>query len=311
MSARSRPVLTLLAVAGVPLALGSLAASTVADQSSVSHVSALPDAMEAAPTASDEALAGCDSAAGGEAADVEELVADAPPDRTIETPAPTRWRTSRGRQCRRYHGRFVCDGPRRVPVPEGPAAELAARIGLDDEERVGRLALNGPPPPEWVSAATGNVGAGMLWPVPDGRLWRGFGQHRVLIPRRGGRLRHGRRRRLHRGVDIGAPAGSPIRAVNDGLVVYSFNGMRGYGNAVVLLHPDETVTLYAHCQAAYVFAGQRVARGQVIAEVGHTGLAHGDHLHFEWRRNGRPQNPAHHFVGAPGEDERPAHSSLH
>jgi len=144
------------------------------------------------------------------------------------------------------------------------------------------------------------MGAGLLWPVPEGRLWRGFGMQREITPRRGrGRLRRGRRQRLHRGVDIGAPAGSLIRAVNDGLVLYSFNSMRGYGNSVVLLHPDGTVTLYAHCQATYVFAGQRVARGRVIAEVGHTGLAHGDHLHFEWRRNGRPLNPGAHFVGGP------------
>lgn len=240
------------------------------------------------------AEAGCDAAAGG---DVEELLEDEGEDRTIETPTPTEWRTTRHRQCRRYHGRVTCDGPLRVPAPVGPAADLRERLGLDDEVRAGRVAMSGEPREEWVEAVEGRVGAGMLWPVPEGRLWRGFGMHREITRRAGRR----RRRRLHRGVDIGAPAGSLIRAVNDGLVLFSFNSMRGYGNAVILLHPDQTVTLYAHCQATHVFAGQRVRRGQVIAEVGHTGLAHGDHLHFEWRRNGRPLNPIRRFVDRPDE----------
>jgi murein DD-endopeptidase MepM/ murein hydrolase activator NlpD len=89
-------------------------------------------------------------------------------------------------------------------------------------------------------------------------------------------------------------------------VLYSFNGMRGYGNSVLLLHADGTVSLYAHCQETYVFAGQRVERGQVIAAVGDTGLAHGAHLHFEWRRNGQPLDPLEHFVGREDEGEPPA-----
>ena len=255
------------------------------------------DAMDEADEA-DEIEAGCDSAAGGEA-DVQALLAEEH-NSTIETEPPNRWRPSEGRQCHRYHGRVMCEGPRRVPLPFGAAAELAARLGINDDVRTGHRVLSGHPEPSWREAVRGEMGAGLLWPVPDGRLWRGFGMQREIVPRRGrGRLRRGRRRHLHRGVDIGARAGSHIRAVNDGLVLYSFNSMRGYGNSVVLLHPDGTVTLYAHCQATYVFAGQQVRRGQVIAEVGHTGLAHGDHLHFEWRRDGRPLNPGRHFVGGP------------
>jgi murein DD-endopeptidase MepM/ murein hydrolase activator NlpD len=278
--------------------------SAIAHPRDGASAGASPGARESADLFEETAReAGCDPTADGEA-DVEELVGDEPADRTIETPRPTRWRTSRGRQCRRYHGRAFCDGPRRVPEPHGAAAELAQTLGFDDERRLGQLALNRPPQDEWLEAVEGEQGPGLLWPVPEGRMWRGFGRHRVLIRRRGGRLRRGRRHRLHRGVDIGAEAGSQIRAVNDGLVLYSYNGMRGYGNAVVLLHPDGSVTLYAHCRATFVFAGQQVRRGQVIAEVGHTGLAHGDHLHFEWRRNGRARNPAPHFVGVPERPER-------
>ncbi len=282
----------------------ALAVALVALATSPAPTRADPDPAdledaELPPDPALEAEAGCDAGAGG---DVDELVEDEGEDRTLPTPPPTAWRTSRTRQCRRHRGRLVCDGPLRVPAPYGAAAERARRLGLDDEVRAGRIAMTREPEEAWVEAVGGRMGAGMLWPVPEGRLWRGFGLHRVLTPVRG-RVRRGRRRRLHRGVDIGASAGSAIRAVDDGLVLFSFNSMRGYGNAVVLLHADRTVTLYAHCQATLVFAGQRVRRGQVIAEVGHTGLAHGDHLHFEWRRAGRPLNPIRRFVGGPDDLE--------
>ena len=90
------------------------------------------------------------------------------------------------------------------------------------------------------------------------------------------------------------------RAANDGLVVYSDNGMRGYGNVVVLIHRDASTTLYAHCRATYVAAGELVRRGQIIAAVGATGLAHGPHLHFEWRVAGQTRDPLRRFVGRPG-----------
>lgn len=192
-----------------------------------------------------------------------------------------------------------CDGPLQVPVRHGAAAALATRLGLDDERRVGPQALRQPPDPVWLAAVEGESGAGLLWPVPEGRLWRGYGVHPLIDPQADGRLRQSDQTRLHPGVDIGAPEGSEVRAVDDGLVLYSYNGMRGYGNCVELLHPDGTVTLYAHLSAALVFAGQQVRRGQVIAEVGHTGLAHGDHLHLEWRRDGQPLNPAPLFVDVP------------
>ncbi|MGE0789638.1 MAG: murein hydrolase activator EnvC [Sandaracinaceae bacterium] len=278
---------TLLALAGAL----SVASAASADPDPATHEASAtePEGYE------------CDAAAGGEVdpeVDAERDASGAAPAEARLT-LPAEWRTSRGRDCRRYHGRVMCDGPLRVPAPFGGAEELARRIGLDDEVRVGRIAMSRDPEPAWLGETPPSRGEGLLWPVPDGRLWRGFGPQPEILRRPGGRVRRGRRMRQHRGVDIGAPAGSAIRAVNDGLVLYSFNSMRGYGNAVIVLHADTTVTLYAHSRETYVFAGQRVRRGQVIAAVGHTGLAHGDHLHFEWRRAGRPLNPVRHFVGAP------------
>lgn len=231
---------------------------------------------------------GCDASAGGEAE--ERAISPAAP-----APETIAWRPAAGRECRRHRGRRSCDGPRRVPEPSGPAAELAAALGLD-ESRVPRQLMHGPAPEAWIRAVEGEPGPGLAWPVPEGRQGRGLGRYRPHTRSRG----RGRQRVAHHGVDIGAPPGALVHAVNDGLVVYSFNGMRGYGNSVLLLHGDGTVTLYAHCRATLVFAGQRVRRAQVIAEVGDTGLARGAHLHFEWRRDGQPLDPIPHFVGRPG-----------
>ncbi|HJL18685.1 MAG TPA: M23 family metallopeptidase [Sandaracinaceae bacterium LLY-WYZ-13_1] len=211
-----------------------------------------------------------------------------------------RWRRMRSMRCFRHDGRRYCDGPLRAPEPRGPAAERAARLRLDDERRVGPQALHEPPEPAWLAAVEGEGGHGLLWPVPRGRMARGYGEQPVLVPREDGRgVRPSEATRQHPGVDIAAPAGSEIRAVDDGLVLFAHHSIRGYGNSAIVLHPDASVTLYAHCSALRVFAGQRVRRGQVIAEVGDTGLAHGEHLHFEWRRDGETRNPAPHFVDVP------------
>lgn len=201
---------------------------------------------------------------------------------------PTRWLPSRGRECiRRGRYRNFCQGPRRVPAPYGEAADLARRLGLGDLKMVSHLMLE-PPKTQWMSAAApAQAQRSLLWPVEKGKMWRGFGKVK----------RGNKRRRRHKGVDIGAPDGSPIRAAMGGLVAYSDNGVRGYGNLLVMIHGDGSVAFYAHCQALYVFPGQKIKRGQVIGEVGHTGIARGSHLHFEYRLNGRPRDPAPLFVG--------------
>ena len=89
-------------------------------------------------------------------------------------------------------------------------------------------------------------------------------------------------RKLHEGIDIWAPEGTPIKAAAGGVVVWA--GPRGgYGNAVIIDHGSGVGTVYAHQSSVAVGAGQSVSRGQVIGYVGHTGLAGGPHLHFEVR----------------------------
>jgi murein DD-endopeptidase MepM/ murein hydrolase activator NlpD len=97
-------------------------------------------------------------------------------------------------------------------------------------------------------------------------------------------------KRMHEGIDIWAPEGTPIHAAGGGTV--SWAGPRnGYGNAVFIGHGNGVVTVYAHQSTVGVSVGQHVGAGDVIGYIGHTGLAAGPHLHFEVRVNGTAYDP--------------------
>ncbi|GAB4279135.1 MAG: hypothetical protein Kow0029_22880 [Candidatus Rifleibacteriota bacterium] len=99
-----------------------------------------------------------------------------------------------------------------------------------------------------------------------------------------------RKRLFHAGIDIAAPKGTPIAAAASGKVIYA--GRRsGYGKLVILSHSKGYSTRYGHCSSILVKKGQYVKAGQLIARVGATGVATGNHLHFEVRKNGKTQNP--------------------
>jgi murein DD-endopeptidase MepM/ murein hydrolase activator NlpD len=165
---------------------------------------------------------------------------------------------------------------------------LAERLGLGTR-MAATLLLNGGFPDRWVEAAGGHEPPGYLqWPIPGQRLGRGFGSN------------HGR----HLAVDVTAAAGTPIRAMAPGIVGYADDGIRGYGNTVLVVHPGGWVTLYAHLQRFKAAPGRRVERGGVIGTVGHTGIARGDHLHFALIVRGKPVDPMKHMRGAPGQAPR-------
>lgn len=125
----------------------------------------------------------------------------------------------------------------------------------------------------------GSLGTGrFLWPVP----------HFFKVSSQFGP----RGRKHHDGIDIPAPSGTPIVAVDDGVVIYSDDGIRGYGNMIVVAHGDDIFTVYAHNRKNKVDKGDKVDRGQVIAEVGNTGRSTGPHLHFEIRVKNKVRNPA-------------------
>jgi murein DD-endopeptidase MepM/ murein hydrolase activator NlpD len=116
--------------------------------------------------------------------------------------------------------------------------------------------------------------AGFIWPV-NGPVTSGFG------------MRWGR---MHEGIDIGVPAGTPIHAAASGRVVYA-GWMGGYGNLVAIDHGGALSTAYGHQSSIAVGNGQIVTQGQVIGYVGCTGHCFGDHLHFEVRINGSAVDP--------------------
>jgi len=127
------------------------------------------------------------------------------------------------------------------------------------------------------SASAGSIRQGsgsLIWPV-NGPVVSGFG------------MRWGR---LHAGVDIAVPAGTPIRAAASGRVVL-LGWTGGYGNYTCIAHGGSLSTCYAHQSSYATSMGASVSQGQVIGYVGCTGHCFGDHLHFETRVNGAPVDP--------------------
>ncbi len=98
--------------------------------------------------------------------------------------------------------------------------------------------------------------------------------------------------RPHRGVDYGAPTGTPVRVTGDGRVAFA-GRQRGYGNVVIIDHGRGIRTLYAHLSrfAPKLHTGQAVEQGKVIAYVGSSGWATGPHLHYEFQVNGKTKDP--------------------
>jgi len=123
---------------------------------------------------------------------------------------------------------------------------------------------------------------GFVWPT-SGRVTSSFGMrlhpiHNVW--------------KMHTGIDIGAPSGQAIVAVQDGTVLSASAGWNGgYGNLTIISHGGGITSLYAHQSSILVSNGQRVSKGQTIGRVGSTGYSTGPHLHFEIRKDGTPQNP--------------------
>ena len=144
-------------------------------------------------------------------------------------------------------------------------------VALEREEARVRARLAGASP----GAGPIRRGSGsMIWPV-GGTFTSPFG------------MRWGR---LHAGVDLAAPEGTPIRAAEAGNVVLA-GWTGGYGNYTCIAHGGGLSTCYAHQSRYGTSVGAKVAQGQVIGYVGNTGHSFGAHLHFETRVNGSPVDP--------------------
>ena len=87
------------------------------------------------------------------------------------------------------------------------------------------------------------------------------------------------------------PTGTPVKAAENGVVIYSGDGLKEYGKTVLIRHDDGLVTVYAHAEKLNVNRGDKVTRGQVIANSGMSGVAKTPRLHFEVRKNASPVDP--------------------
>ncbi len=160
-----------------------------------------------------------------------------------------------------------------------PQLVAAASVGSESydplvQSRLGKTVSPELPPlgpgNEYLPGAPGRF-EGYIWPT-RGVLTSGFG------------WRWGR---MHKGIDIAGPVGTPIMAAADGVVVTAGWNSGGYGYLVEVQHPDGSLTLYAHNSRILVQVGQQVAQGQQISEMGSTGYSTGPHLHFEVHPSGR------------------------
>jgi murein DD-endopeptidase MepM/ murein hydrolase activator NlpD len=100
------------------------------------------------------------------------------------------------------------------------------------------------------------------------------------------------------GINLAVPEGTPIKAAEDGVVAYSGNELKGYGNLVLIRHSNGYVTAYAHASELLVKRGDSIKRGQVIAKSGQTGEVGSPQLHFEIRKGSSPVDPLQFLNGA-------------
>jgi murein DD-endopeptidase MepM/ murein hydrolase activator NlpD len=171
------------------------------------------------------------------------------------------------------------EGASRIPASKPPTAEGSL---------VPVAAM--PPPamaataPQERAAAPGQTGGMFLWPV-RGRVLAGYGS--------------GPDGTHNDGINIAAPRGAPVEAVDAGVVAYAGNELRGYGNLLLVKHSNGWISAYAHCDLILVKRGDKVARGQVIARVGSTGNVSEPQLHFELRRGSRAVDPREFLTPVP------------
>ena len=181
-----------------------------------------------------------------------------------------------------------------APAGSATSGAIASTSGAMASAPIPPLATPGASkPPSGPTAAPGPVAAAepppaashgsgsFLWPV-RGHVVEGFGT--------------GPEGTHNDGINIAAPRGAAIEATDGGVVAYTGNELRGYGNLILIKHPQGWISAYAHCDLILVKPGQKVARGQVIARVGSTGNVGEPQLHFELRRGKKPVDPREYLV---------------
>ncbi|MGC1549824.1 MAG: peptidoglycan DD-metalloendopeptidase family protein [Rhodanobacter sp.] len=164
-----------------------------------------------------------------------------------------------------------------TPVASAPAHAASTVVPVAGASTAAPTASAALPPPPSAPIATAGGSrsmAGVSWQWPaSGALLKRF-QRGDAIP----------------GIDIAGNAGDPVRAAADGVVVYSGDGLVGYGELVIIKHNDSLLSAYGHNRKRMVTEGQRVKAGQQIAEMGSTGASRNE-LGFQIRKDGNPVDP--------------------
>jgi murein DD-endopeptidase MepM/ murein hydrolase activator NlpD len=150
----------------------------------------------------------------------------------------------------------------KVPVKSAPAATAAV--------------VPAAPAPFVVPKPPPSSGEGFLWPV-RGKVVSGFGAKSKGL--------------RNDGINIAAARGSPVRAVENGVVAYAGNELRGFGNLLLIKHSDGWVSAYAHNEKLLVRRGDKIKKGQNISTVGSTGNVKTPQLHFELRKGKTARDP--------------------
>jgi len=174
------------------------------------------------------------------------------------------------------------------PVAAAPVPPVT-RVAAVDTPQKARLAQAAPNPeepaiesPVKAAEATGAVPT-FRWPV-RGKVITAYGAKA--------------NGKSNDGINLAVPEGTPVKAADDGVVAYSGNELKGYGNLVLIRHSNGYVTAYAHASELMVKRGDTIKRGQVIAKSGQSGEVQSPQLHFEIRKGSSPVDPLQFLNGA-------------
>ncbi len=175
--------------------------------------------------------------------------------------------------------------------PAAPLAAPATKLAVvtPDPQQKARLAQSAPTAEETAAAnpvkaaeATGALPT-FRWPV-RGKVITSYGAKT--------------NGKANDGINLAVPEGTPVKAAEDGVVAYSGNELKGYGNLVLIRHANGYVTAYAHASELLVKRGDTIKRGQVIAKSGQSGEVSSPQLHFEIRKGSSPVDPLQFLNGA-------------
>jgi len=177
--------------------------------------------------------------------------------------------------------RLIIPGGAPAKVAAAPATQKPQTVAVAPQQTSVRVHT---PAPQAAAEQTATAAAPQFrWPV-RGRVISGFG------PMTNGQQNDG--------INLAVPEGTAVRAAEDGVVAYSGNELKGYGNLVLVRHSNGFVSAYAHASELMVKKGDTVRRGQVIARSGATGTVPAPQLHFEIRKGSVPVDPMQFLPGA-------------